>query len=148
MKAAIDTFFTSEAYAVVGVSRSKHKFGNTIFRAMKDSNLTVYPVHPHLTTIEDARCYASIRDVPDGVHSVVIVVHPEDAFKVIAECTQRGIQNIWLQQGAESEEALAYAQENGLNVIHGRCILMFVEPVKSIHAVHRWMNKLVGTYPQ
>jgi hypothetical protein len=32
--------------------------------------------------------------------------------------------------------------------VDGQCILMFLEPVKSIHKVNRWINKVVGTYPR
>ncbi len=102
MKEAIDKFFSSEAYAVVGVSRNRHKFGNTVFHAMKSRNLRVYPVNPHLSTVENEHCYVNVRDLPDEVKSVVIVVHPEDAEQVVAECKWKGIENIWLQQGAAS----------------------------------------------
>ena len=147
MKESIGKFFSSEAYAVVGVSRNKHKFGNSAFRAMKNHNLMVYPVNPHLITLEGVTCFVSVRDLPDEVKSVVIVVHPEDAEQVVAECKWKGIENIWLQQGAESNEAIAYAHENEMNLIHGQCVLMFLEPVQSFHALHRWVNKLTGTYP-
>jgi hypothetical protein len=35
-----------------------------------------------------------------------------------------------------------------ITVISGQCILMFLEPVVSAHAVHRWINKVVGAYPR
>jgi hypothetical protein len=35
-----------------------------------------------------------------------------------------------------------------MNLVHHECVLMFIEPVTSIHALHRWMKKLIGTYPQ
>ena len=144
---AIDKFFASPPYAVVGVSRHKHKFGNTIFHEMKRRGLAVYPVHPHLAEIEGMTCFASIADVPDEVQSVVVVVHPEDVRQIITACARKGIENIWLQQGAESDEAVEFARHNKLNVVHGQCVLMFLDPVKSFHAAHRWVNKLIGAYP-
>jgi predicted CoA-binding protein len=147
MNQAIERFFLSPAYAVVGVSRNPRKFGNTIFREMKRKGLSVYPVHPYLDAVEGVSCARTLRELPSSVHSVVVVVHPEDAVKVVAECHDQGIQHVWLQQGAESDEAIAFAEEHGLNLIHGQCVLMFLEPVKSFHAFHRWVNKLVGKYP-
>ena len=58
-----------------------------------------------------------------------------------------GVKNIWMQQGSESENAIEFCNKNEINVIHGECILMFAEPVKSIHSFHRWVNKLIGKYP-
>jgi predicted CoA-binding protein len=147
MKEAVDKFFSSEAYAVVGVSENKHKFGSTAYRAMKEHRLSVYPVNTHLSMFEGDRCYEKVTDLPDDVQSVVIVVPPESAQQVLAECKWKGIQNVWLQPGSESSEALSYTKENGMNVVHGQCILMFLEPVKSIHALHRWVNRIAGRYP-
>jgi predicted CoA-binding protein len=147
MREAIDKFFSSEAYAVVGVSENKHKFGNAAFRAMKEHGLSAYPVNTHLSTFEGERCYEKVTDLPDEVQSVVLVVPPSSAEQVLVECKWKGIHNVWLQQGSESDEAIAYGKEYKLNVIHGECVLMFLEPVKSLHALHRWVNKLVGRYP-
>jgi predicted CoA-binding protein len=147
MKQAIDQFFSSDAYAVVGVSRNKNKFGSAVYRTMKERELTVYPVNSHLAKFDDDKCYEKVTDLPDDVQSVVIVVPPDSAEQVIAECKWKGIHNVWLQQGSQSDEAIAYGKEYNLNVIHGECVLMFLEPVKSIHSLHRWINKVVGKYP-
>jgi predicted CoA-binding protein len=53
-----------------------------------------------------------------------------------------------MQQGSESRNAIKFCEENGISAVHNECIMMFVEPVKSIHSFHRWINKLVGKYPQ
>lgn len=52
-----------------------------------------------------------------------------------------------MQQGSESKNAIDLCVKNGINVIAGECIMMYAEPVKSIHSFHRWINKLVGRYP-
>jgi predicted CoA-binding protein len=139
---AIEKFFSAEAYAVVGVSANRHKFGNVVFRAMREREFTVYPVNPRLSFVEDRICYKSVSDLPDEVLSVVIVIPPEAAEQVVAECKWKGIENVWLQPGAQSRQAIAYAKENDLNVIHGECVLMYLEPVESFHALHRWVKKL------
>lgn len=148
MKAAIEQFFSSATFAVVGVSRSRHKFGNTVFRTMKRLGCTVYPVNAHLATFDGVRCYSGVGNLPEDVDAAVLVVHPEDALRAVGQCMLKGINNIWLQPGAQSDDALRVGSEHGLNIVHGHCILMFVEPVRSIHALHRWGSRLVGTYPR
>ena len=46
MQASIEKFFKSSAYAVVGASTNRDKFGNKVLRCYQQNNKTVYPVHP------------------------------------------------------------------------------------------------------
>ncbi len=143
----ITAFFSSQAYAVIGVSANRKKFGNTVFRMMKDKGFTVYPVHPTLGTVEGEPCFRSVRELPVEVQSAVTVIPPDATVAVVQECQDRGIRHIWMQPGSGSPAAEASAREKGLMVVNGECILMFLEPVESVHALHRWLKKLVGTYP-
>ncbi len=147
MMATIRTFLLSPAFAVVGVSRNDRKFGSIVFRAMRSRGFAVYPVHPHLPEFDGVACVPNVRDLPPDVCAAVLVVQPAVAVQVLMECSERGINTVWLQPGAESEEAIRFAEEHGMNLIHHQCVLMFLEPVTSIHALHRWVNKLIGTYP-
>ena len=56
-KQTIQEFLAQPALAVVGVSRSGKKFGNTAFRELKAKGYRVYPVHPEAQTIEGESCY-------------------------------------------------------------------------------------------
>lgn len=45
--------------------------------------------------------------------------------KVVEEAARKGIKNIWMQPGAESQSAIAYCRDRGINVIgDGSCILI------------------------
>jgi predicted CoA-binding protein len=144
---AVDAFFAAPAFAVIGVSADRKKFGNVVYREMRQKGYTVVPVHPTLKSVEGDVCYASVRQLPDAVKAVVTVVPPAVTRAVIPECVQKGISSLWMQQGSESEEAIAEAREGGMTVVHGQCVLMFLQPVKSVHAFHRWLKRLVGSYP-
>jgi len=147
MKKNIDAFFSSPAYAVVGVSESGKKFGNSAYRAMKERGLKVFPVHPRLKTVEGDACFKSVLDLPPEVRSVVTVVPPQQTELVIGDCIRKEITAIWMQQGSQSAKAIADAASHGIRVVHGECIMMFLEPVRSIHTFHRWINRIVGRYP-
>ncbi|NOY06371.1 MAG: CoA-binding protein, partial [Chlorobi bacterium] len=60
---------------------------------------------------------------------------------------ENGIRRIWMQQGAESEEAIRFCEEHGINVVHGECIMMFMEDPAFMHRAHRWVWKLLGKLP-
>ena len=145
---SIDKFFSSPAFAIIGVSGDQKKFGNIVYRAMKERILSVYPVNPRLSTVEGDKCYSSILEVPDSVKTAIIVIPPQATERVIADCVQKGIRTLWMQPGSESGRAMEEAETNGITVISGHCLLMFLEPVTSAHAFHRWVNKFVGAYPK
>ena len=63
-KASVDQFLDQKAIAIVGVSRSGKKFGNAIFRELRDKGVGVVPVNPNAEEIEGVRCYADVKDVP------------------------------------------------------------------------------------
>ncbi|MDE3058537.1 MAG: CoA-binding protein [Bacteroidota bacterium] len=148
IKDSLREFFSSPAYAVVGVSRSRKKIGNTIFRAMKERGLRVHGVHLSRCEIEGERMLASVLDLDEAVHSVVTAVPPGVTSRVVEECAERGIGNIWMQPGSESDEAIRAATAHGIHVIYGECIILFLEPVRSFHAVHKWINRIAGVYPE
>lgn len=146
-RADIEAFFEGPAYAVVGVSANRRKFGNVVFRLMGEKQFAVYPVHPTLETVEGKRCYRTVADLPEDVKAVVTVVPPAVTEHVVQECLGRGIRHFWMQPGSESPTAVSAARKAGATVVQRECILMFLEPLESVHALHRWIKKLVGTYP-
>jgi uncharacterized protein len=144
----IDDFMASEAFAVIGVSANQRKFGNVVYRTMKEKEAVVFPVHGSLEKVEGDVCYRNVAALPENVHAVITVVPPEATAAVLKECAARGIGYVWMQPGSESKEAIAEAEKAGMKVVSGECILMFLEPVKSIHSFHRFVKKVVGSYPK
>lgn len=120
----IDEFLSGRRFAVVGASRDRAKFGNTVLRTYLSSGYEVVAVHPRETEIEGVRCVAGVADLPDDVWGVSIVTPPEITETLVAAIAQRGIRRAWLQPGAESPRALSLARELGLSVIAGGPCLM------------------------
>ncbi len=145
---AIEEFLSSKKIAVVGVSRTGKKFGNTVLNELKANGYTVYPVNSFAKKINDEECYPGLSLLPEKVDAAVIVVPPYETEKVVRDAASASINRIWFQRGSESEEAIRFCDEYGLSAIYGYCILMFVEPVKSFHKVHRSVKKLFGKLPK
>lgn len=143
---AIAGFLAAKSFAVVGVSASRKKFGNSLFRTMCEQGLTVVPVHRSLESVEERKCYRSIRALGGTVEAVVTVVPPQETERVVQECAEAGIRRIWMTPGSESARAIGMAQEKGIEVVHGECLMMYLEPVRSIHAFHRGVKRLFGGY--
>lgn len=125
MDQPIAQFFTSSAYAVIGASSHRDKFGNKVLRCYLQHHKKVYPVHPAEKTIEGLAVVHAVSALPDTVKSISIVTPPAVTDKVVAEAIAKGIENIWMQPGAESSQAIQKAVQHGINVIaEGPCILV------------------------
>jgi hypothetical protein len=147
-RAAVEAFVGQRVLAVAGVSRSGRKFGNAVCRELKAKGYRVYPVHPHATVIDGEPCYPSFAALPEKPGGVVVVVKPGEVPNVVSEAAAAGITRVWLQQGAESAEAVTFCEAQGLTVVAGECILMFAEPVGSLHGIHRWVWRILGKLPR
>lgn len=142
----INAFLAQRTLAVVGVSRGGKKFGNTVFQNLKTKGYRVYPVNPHSDTIAGERCYPDLASLPEQVGGVVLVVPPKETERMVQQAADAGIKRVWMQQGAESDEALRFCQSHDINAVHGECIMMFAEPTAFPHKVHRWVHQLIGKH--
>jgi predicted CoA-binding protein len=147
-KAAVDAFVSQRTLAVAGVSRSGKKFGNTIYRELKNKGYRVFAVHPQAAQVEGDPAYPGLAALPEAVGGVVVCIPPAQAEQVVHEAAAAGIRRVWLQQGAESEAAVRLGREKGLEVVAGECIMMFAAPVGFPHSMHRWVWKLLGKLPR
>jgi predicted CoA-binding protein len=141
-------FLSQQTFALVGASRTGKRFGNVILRSLKDRGYRVFPVNPKADVLEGEPCYPSLRQLPQPVDGLVVCVPPDQTEHVILEAIEAGIKRVWLQQGAESLRAVRLCEANAVSVVVGQCILMFAEPVRSIHRFHRWVWKLTRKLPQ
>ena len=121
----IDTFLGAEAFGVVGASSKPEKYGNKVLRCYQQNQHIVVPVNPVEKEIEGLSCVASVSELPEQVSSISIITPPQVTEKVVELAVARGIKNLWMQPGAESETAVATARAAGLNVIaDGSCLLV------------------------
>ena len=96
--------------AVIGASNNRGKFGNRAVRAYQQQGFTVVPINPHETEVEGLRAYASVLDVPGTVDMASLYVPPDIGIQVIEEIARKGIAEVWLNPGAESDALIARAR--------------------------------------
>jgi hypothetical protein len=143
----IADFLAQRTLALVGVSRGGRKFGNAIWKELRAKGYTVFAVHPAAAQIDGERCWPDLASLPEPVGGVVIVVRPEQTERVVADALRAGIRRVWMQQGSESPAAARFCEANGIAVVQRECVLMFAQPVTSIHRVHRWVWRVLGKLP-
>jgi hypothetical protein len=109
--------------AIVGASADRHKYGNKSVRAHLQQGYTVFPINPRETEIEGCPAYRSIADLPVRPDRVSVYVPAEVTLKLLPEIAAKGCDELWLNPGADSDEAVTEAERLGLNVIRACSIV-------------------------
>jgi len=143
----VEDFIAAEPVAMVGVSRNPKKFGYAAFKELKEKGLNIVPVNPAASEILGVKVYPNVSSLPAEVRGIIIMTKKEQTLDVVKEAKAKGIKNIWIQQMADSKEALKELEGSGINFITGECILMHYKP-HSFHKFHRAINKLFGKFPK
>jgi hypothetical protein len=67
--------------------------------------------------------------LPYLVKAAVFITKPDISLTIVKQICKRGIfKYFWFQQGSENKEAIIIAEQNGIKVVHGECILIFIKP--------------------
>jgi predicted CoA-binding protein len=143
----IEEFLGSGLIAMVGVSRNPKKFGFAAFKELKEKGMNVIPVNPHADEIHGSKVYHDIKSLPSDVKGLIIMTGKDQTAGVIREAKEKGIKQIWIQQMAESKDALKELEGSGINYITKECILMYYKP-HSIHKFHKALKKFFRTFPK
>jgi uncharacterized protein len=110
-------------WAVVGASNDRGKYGNRIYRTLRAAGYTVYPVNVNEPEVEGDPAYKRLTDLPQPPTVVNMVIPPRYALSTVKAAKEAGAAAIWFQPGAEDQAAIAWARENGLDVVQD-CILV------------------------
>lgn len=145
MNTTVQAFISGKRIAVVGASRTdKNKFGNIAAGELKRRGYQVYLVHPGAESIFGEAAYPSLSSLQGQVDSVLVSLPAEKGAGVLREAAVVGIRNVWVQQGGESPDLVKLGEDLNLNLVTGRCILMYAQPVLGFHGVHRFVTRLSG----
>lgn len=121
----IARFLAAPAFGVVGASTNPAKYGNKVLRCYLQNQRRVVPVNPVAESIEGIPCVKSVAELPDEVKSISVVTPPDVTKAVVEQAIEKGIENVWMQPGAQHPDAVARAESAGLNVIaDGSCVLV------------------------
>jgi len=132
------------AMAVVGASNARDKFGNLACRELKTRGFGVFPVNPHESEICGERCYHTINELGDITDRLLIILPPDVTRQLVRNLDPEFVSYVWMQNGAESPEAIRICNAKGIKTIYGQCILMHAQPVRSYHLLHRWWTMSVN----
>ena len=122
----IQSFLASDAFAVVGASLDRSKYGNKVLRCYQQHGKEVFPINARATEVEGLKAYPSLASLPVPVKAISVITPPAVTKQVVREAAAAGVTHVWMQPGAESDEAIRQAEALGMSVIAGGPCLLVV----------------------
>ena len=111
-------------YAVVGASNSTWKYGHKVLKDLKQAGYSVIPINPHESEILGLKSYETLAESPVKIDVVIFVVPPSVTEEVLKSVKKLGIKQVWMQPGSESEKAIEFCKQNGINYTANACIMV------------------------
>src|SRR5512133_910913 len=102
----INDFLESQPIAMIGVSRNPKKFGYAAFKELKEKGMNIIPVNPEADEIMGNKAYHNISLLPTDIRGIIVMTKKDKTASVVREAKEKGIKQIWIQQNADSKEAL------------------------------------------
>jgi uncharacterized protein len=144
----IEKFHSDKNIAFVGLSSKGKQFSNSLFSDMKKNGYNLFPVNPKMEEFDGTKVFNSIDNIPSDIVNALVLTPKSETKKVVDELIEKGIKNIWIQQGAHSPELKNINIPEDVNFVLNECFYLYMEPVTGPHAFHRFIKKLFGTYPK
>jgi hypothetical protein len=95
-----------------------------VYKDLKGAGYKAYPVNPNAKEVLGDKCYPYLKNLPTKPDVVNVVVPPRVTEKVVKTCKMLGITKVWMQPGSESEDAIKFCHENGIDVVYGACVMV------------------------
>ena len=109
------------------MNNNKHqsKYGNKIYRDLRDKGYNVIHINPKEETIEGDKAYTSIEKMNRLPDIANFVVPPHIAIKIAKHIANLGIKYLWFQPGSESDELENWLENtNEIKYLINSCIMV------------------------
>lgn len=148
----ITKFLACKRVALLGVSRKPQHFSRALLSEFLEKGYDAIPVNPHATEIAGHRCFAHVGEIAPPVEAVLLLTGESEVTNLaLRECNEAGIALIWIYKRISNSEvhiqALEACQKRGAALIEGQCPFMYLPHPAFIHRAHRFVSKMVGSYP-
>jgi predicted CoA-binding protein len=138
-RALIDEFLGHHDLALVRPSSTIPVRGGKI-----DDELVKKGYKIRVVYLDGAEGTPKLGNLPQPVDGAIIAVPKDRSEQAVREAAEAGVPRLWIQNGCESKAAVDLAEKSGIPLVYGHCVMMYADPVQSVHAFHRWLAKSFG----
>jgi uncharacterized protein len=115
----------SKTIAVVGLSDKSDRPSFNVSRYMQQAGYRIIPVHPTVTQVLGVKAYPTLEEAfaAEGKIDLVDVFRAsEHVPEIVKDVMRLKIPYLWLQEGVCHQEAVKWAEADGILVVMDRCI--------------------------
>lgn len=116
---------SKKIWAVIGANQKKTKYGNMVYRKLKENGYIVYPVNPVYKEVEGDICYNDLTSLPEKPDIINFVVSPKRTKIFLEEAKKLDIKYIWLQPGSYDDEIMKIIEKNEFIAVKA-CVLVSI----------------------
>jgi predicted CoA-binding protein len=109
---------------LIGATDKKDRYAYQAMKLLLEKGHRVYLLHPRITAIEGLRVYQSVRDIPQGIHTVTLYVSAIRSTPMIGDILACRPQRIIFNPGAENDALEKQAQDAGIETVRGCTLVM------------------------
>ncbi|OPY54742.1 MAG: hypothetical protein A4E49_00751 [Methanosaeta sp. PtaU1.Bin112] len=108
---------------VVGISPDPYRPSYFVSDVLKSHGFKLYLVNPNYAgrIILGEKVYACMDDIPDEIDIVDVFRRPSVVPALAEEAKLKGFKVFWMQPGTESPDVIKKLDEEGYDVVAGRC---------------------------
>lgn len=113
----------SKTIAVVGASNNPTRPSYEVAQYLQEQGFKIIPVNPTLSNLFGEKGYPDVASIPEPIDVVDIFRNPDAVPEIVEQAIEKKAKVVWMQPGAENMTAAERAQEAGLTVIMGVCMM-------------------------
>lgn len=151
-RAAIEKFLSARRIAVIGASRDEKTYSGNLFAELLKHGYDAIPVNPNAGEVAGRKAYQNVAEVQPVPERALILLPEDKTEQAVLDCAKAGIKHVWLHRhvagGVSDTRAIFRAEENGIELITGFCMFMFLPRAGLVHKLHGGVLRLVGAYPR
>lgn len=112
----------SKSIAIIGYSAKEARPSHWISNYLVEQGFQVYRVNPILDSSDEVPIFRSLAELPETVDIVDVFRAPEHLPAIVEAAIAHQAKVVWMQPGAENEDAAAQARAAGVEAVVGACI--------------------------
>ena len=118
-----DTVHMAEVIVIVGISKNEERASYHIANKVRKHGYRMYYVNPKYAgeNIFGEEILSSLYDVPEHVNIVDVFRNPKYVEPIITMAVDIGADVVWLQPGAENEDAIA-VHAGEIDIVYNACL--------------------------
>src|SRR4030042_4624428 len=122
-RSVLSLFFEPRSVAVVGSLREGYFGGYVVIKTMLNAGFEgkIYPVNPSYQEVLGLKAYPSLKEIPDQIDLVLIMINRRSVPDVMRECVEKGIKAVIVVADgfAERDEEGARLQNEIVEIARG-----------------------------